>query len=140
MTNISWQAPVEVDARISLGSKPQNFEWYPEEEGQLAVDVYQTDQELIIISTIAGVGPDDIEITLNNDLVTIRGQRQKGDTAPKEDYFYQECYWGSFSRSIVLPVEINPGEASVSLKYGLLKIVLPKIMSNGPVRLDIKEE
>jgi HSP20 family protein len=76
-------------------------------EGQLSVDVYQTEDSLVITSTIAGVNPEDLEVTLNNDVVTIRGKRQPERQVTQEDYFYQECYWGGFSRSIVLPVEVR---------------------------------
>jgi HSP20 family protein len=119
-----------------------NIAWYDGEyEGQLAVDVYQTDNALIIRSTIAGVKSEDLEITLNDDVVTIRGRRSADMEVPKEDYFYQECYWGSFSRSIVLPMEVKSQEARASLKNGVLTIVLPKSRdANMPVTVKVEAE
>lgn len=98
-----------------------------EEEGQLAVDVFQDKNHVIIKSTIAGVEPEDIEITFDNDMITIRGARQKDTTIDEEDYFYQECYWGGFSRSIILPVDVDEEKIEATIKNGVLTIKLPKI-------------
>jgi len=97
-----------------------------EEEGQLAVDVFQTENEIVIQSTIAGVNPEDLDITIENEMVTIAGERKKPQDIPPENYFYQECYWGSFSRSIILPEQIKAEEATAELKNGILTIKLPK--------------
>src|SRR3989344_4301515 len=82
-------------------------DWLSEYEGQLTIDMYQTKDNVIIKSTIAGVKPEDIDVTIANDMVTIRGERRRDFEAASEDYFYQECYWGSFSRSVVLPVDVD---------------------------------
>jgi len=97
-----------------------------EEEGQLSVDVYQDNNNIIIKSTIAGVEPEDIDITFDNDMITIRGKRKKDLTVDEDDYFYQECYWGSFSRSIILPVEVEEEKIKATIKNGVLTIILPK--------------
>lgn len=97
-----------------------------EEEGQLAVDVYQDKDSVIIKSTIAGVEPEDVEVSFDNDMITIRGKRQKDRTIEEQDYFYQECYWGGFSRSIILPVEVKPDKIEATIKNGILTITLPK--------------
>jgi len=112
----------------TIGSpSADNMSWYNGEyEGQLSVDVYQTADSLVVRSTIAGVKPEDLEITLNDDVITIRGKRYQESAAPREDYFYQECYWGGFSRSIVLPMEVKSADAKASLKNGVLTVVLPK--------------
>jgi len=102
-------------------------EWLPESEGQLTIDVYQTPSHIIIKSTIAGVKAEDLDITITNDMVTIRGQRQKDEEIKTEDYYYQECYWGAFSRSVILPVDVQADEAEAGLKNGILTIKLPKI-------------
>lgn len=102
-------------------------EWLPESEGQLTIDVYQTPTHIVIKSTIAGVKPEDLDITITNDMVTIRGQRQKDEEIKTEDYYYQECYWGAFSRSVILPVDVEAENAEASLKNGILTIKLPKI-------------
>jgi HSP20 family protein len=95
-------------------------------EGQLTIDVYQTDNEIVIKSTIAGVKPEDLDVSINNDMVTIKGERKNEEIVTGENYYYQECYWGHFSRSIVLPVDIISDKAEASLKNGILTIRLPK--------------
>ncbi|MFA6198007.1 MAG: Hsp20/alpha crystallin family protein [Patescibacteria group bacterium] len=94
--------------------------------GQLAVDVYQTPKEIIIKSTIGGVQPEDLDISINHDLVTIRGVRRQEEVINEEDYIYKECHWGGFSRSIILPVDVKEDRIKASLKNGILTIVLPK--------------
>jgi HSP20 family protein len=97
-----------------------------EEEGQLSVDVYQDRDNVIIKSTIAGVEPEDIDLSFDNDMITIRGKRQQDLSIRKENYFYQECYWGGFSRSIILPVEVLSEKIKATIKNGILTIILPK--------------
>ena len=109
-------------------------------EGQLSVDVYQTDNEVVIKSTIAGVKVEDIDISFNNDMLTIKGIRKKDYEVEPENYFYQECYWGGFSRSIILPVEVKDEEITATLKNGILTIVLPKSESTGHKTVKVKEE
>lgn len=109
-------------------------------EGQLAIDVFQTPEEIIIKSTIAGAKPEDIDISINNDMVTIRGQRMGEVNASEEDYLYQEIYWGGFSRSIVLPVEVNADESEASLKNGVLTIKLPKAKKTKSISVKVRGE
>lgn len=97
-----------------------------EAEGQLTVDVYQTPDTIVIKSTIAGVRPEDLDVSITNDMVTIRGARRHDEETKEEDYFYRECYWGNFSRSIILPVDIIAEKADASLKDGILTIRIPK--------------
>jgi HSP20 family protein len=101
-------------------------DWLSEYEGQLTIDMFQTKDNVIIKSTIAGVKPEDIDVTIANDMVTIRGERKRDFDASSEDYFYQECYWGSFSRSVVLPVDVDIENVGADLKDGILTVVLPK--------------
>lgn len=95
-------------------------------EGQLTIDVYQTENDVVIKSTIAGVKPEDLDVSINNDMVTIRGERKNEEEVTGENYYYQECYWGSFSRSVVMPTDIIPEKAEASLKNGILTIRLPQ--------------
>ncbi len=95
-------------------------------EGQLTIDVYQTDEAIVIKSTIAGVKPEDLDVAINNDMVTIKGERKNEEDVPDGNYYYQECYWGPFSRSILLPVDIIADKSEASLKNGILTIKLPK--------------
>jgi HSP20 family protein len=106
-------------------SEPQ--EWLPDSEGQLTIDVYQTPIDIVIKSTIAGVSPEDLDITITNDMVTIKGKREKDEVISDGDYYYQECYWGAFSRSVILPVDVEAEKAEASMKNGILTIRLPKI-------------
>ena len=131
----------EVIVVPSVGSpSAENMSWYSSEyEGQLAVDVYQTKDSLVVRSTIAGVKPEDLEITLNDDVITIRGKRAAEAEVPKEDYFYQECYWGGFSRSIILPTEIMPEKVEAALKNGVLTVRLPKAKKSKSISVKVKE-
>ncbi len=96
------------------------------DEGQLAVDVCQTDKKIIIQSTIAGVNPENLNISLNHDLLTIKGKRDAGDKIKDTEYLYQECYWGNFSRSIILPSEVDNKKIDAELENGVLTIILKK--------------
>ncbi len=107
-------------------------------EGQLTIDVYQTDNDIIIKSTIAGVKPEDLEVSINNDMVTIKGERKTEEDIEEENYYYQECYWGSFSRSVVLPVDVLPDKSEASLKNGILTIKLPKAATNQTKRIQVR--
>ncbi len=117
--------------------KSSQEEWL-EEDGQLSVDVYQTKDNIVIKSTIAGVKPEDIDISINNDMITIRGTRHQEQTIDKEDFFYQECYWGNFSRSIILPVEVKTEEISAELENGVLIITLPKATKSKAINIKVK--
>lgn len=107
------------------------------EEGILTVDVYQTEDEIVIKSTIAGVGANDIDISITKDIITIKGKRQHEEKVRGSDYYYQEIHWGSFSRSIILPEEIDPDKAKASMKSGLLTLHLPKLSKNKTRKLRI---
>ncbi len=104
-------------------------------EGQLAIDVFQTEKKIIIKSTIAGVKPEDLKISLHHDLLTIKGERSLGETVKEEDYLYRECYWGPFSRSIILPAEVDGKRVEAELESGVLTITLYK---NNPSEIEIK--
>jgi len=118
--------------------KELNNEIFEEGEGQLTIDVYQNPDEIIVESTIAGVKPEDLDISITNEAVTIRGKREKLEEIKDEDYFYQECYWGKFSRSIILPQEIDSEKSVASLKNGILTIKLPKLNRQKTKKLKVK--
>lgn len=109
-----------------------------ESEGQLTIDVYQTDDDIIIESTVAGVEPDDLDIDISSESVTIRGERRRSNEVSEENYLYQECYWGKFSRSIILPQEIDPDKAKAEFKNGVLRVRLPKIAKGKMRKLKVK--
>lgn len=110
-----------------------------ESEGQLTVDVYQTPDDIVVESTLAGVKPDDIDIDVTSESVTIRGERHNENKVDESDYFYQECFWGKFSRSIILPQEVDPDKAHSSLKNGVLTIRLPKVHRNKSKKLKVSK-
>ncbi len=117
--------------------EPKNWIEEEEEEGELLVDVYQEGENIVIRSTVAGVKPEDLDIDINNDMITIRGKRKQIDNINSGDFFYQECYWGSFSRSVILPCEVYASRAKASLKDGVLKIVLPRSQKERSVKLSV---
>lgn len=95
-------------------------------EGQLTIDVYQTETEIVIKSTIAGVKPEDLDVSISNDMITIKGERKNEEVVEDNGYYYRECYWGLFSRSVVLPTDVLPEKIDATLKNGILTIRLPK--------------
>ena len=111
-------------------------EWMNEEEfeGQLAVDVYQTKDTIVIKAPIAGVKPEDIDVAISEDVVTIRGDRKEETTITKENYYVQECFWGSFSRSVILPTSTVAEKANASLNAGVLTIEIPKVVPEDKVK------
>ena len=120
--------------------KKDTNDWMAESEGQLTIDVYQTPNEIVIMSTIAGVNPESIDITMANDMITIKGNRKKNEEVKEEDYYYQECYWGPFSRSVILPIDVEVDQAQASMKNGILTIRLPKIEKIKTKKIRIKAE
>lgn len=114
--------------------------WMEEEneEGQLTIDVHQTGDDIIVQTMVAGVRPEDLDISITRDMVTIKGKREKFSGVSEEDYFYKELYWGSFSRTVLLPQEIDPEEAEAAEKNGLLTLRLPKIDKDKKRNLRVK--
>ncbi len=98
----------------------------PEDEGELTVDIYDAGDAIVIQSTVAGVKPEDLEISIIDDTVTVKGRRSPPEGVHEASYYYKELFWGNFSRSIILPEEVEDGESDATLKYGLLTIRLPK--------------
>ena len=95
-------------------------------EGELALDVYLTDKAVIVRTAMAGVSPEDVQISLMNDLLTIRGERKEEEKVQHDQYLVQECHWGSFSRSVVLPVPVTSEGAEAVMKNGVLRIILAR--------------
>ena len=130
----------------SFGGKEEKLmeeekDWLEEaegEEGQLTIDVYQNPSDIVIKSTIAGVSPEDIDISITNDMVTIRGKRTKDEKIEAENYYYQELYWGAFSRSVILPVEVEADKAKATIKNGILTIKLPKSEKIKTKKIQVK--
>ena len=108
------------------------------EDGELTVDVYQTPTEIVIKTMVAGVKPEDLDISITRDMVTLKGKRESERFVKAEDYFHQELYWGSFSRTIMLPAEVEVDESEAIEKHGLLIIRLPKIDKNRQAKLRVR--
>lgn len=109
-------------------------------EGQLALDVYQTANEIVIVAPIAGVKMNDISVTVTEDVLTIKGKRYLEFNIPDEDYLTQECFWGDFSRSIVLPSSADTGKINASMKDAVLKISIPRTERTKTRLIRIKSE
>jgi len=126
---------------VSTEDDAVSSSWIEEEsekEGELTVDVYQTPEMIVIKSMIAGVRPDDLDVTIARDVVTIRGKREEERIANEDDYYVRELYWGSFSRTIQLPEEIDVDEAEAVEKHGLLILKLPKLDKKRSSKLKVR--
>lgn len=113
-------------------------DWLGEElEGQLAVDVYQTKESVVIKAPIAGVKAEDIDVSVSEDVVTLRGERKEETEVSRENYYVQECYWGSFSRSVILPTSTVAEKAVASLKDGVLTLTIPKVVQEKVKKIKV---
>ena len=108
----------ETEAQLTTQKESQD-------EGHLTVDVFKRGDDIIIQSTIAGTDPNDMDISITKDMVTIKGHRKQEEKTKSSDYYHRELYWGSFSRSIILPVDIDSDNSKASIKNGVLTIKLP---------------
>ena len=128
--------------KTDLGSLPEITEpaneWMEEAEGQLAIDVYQTPKEVIIKAPIAGVKSENIDVAINDDMVTIKGERKIEQEVKEDNYYCQECYWGAFSRSVILPVTVAVEKSKAKLKDGILTVTLPKARSARAKKIRVR--
>jgi HSP20 family protein len=109
--------------------KNSKEQWIEEEndEAELTVDVYQTNTEIIVQTMVAGVRPEDLELTISRDMITIKGKREESRTIEEDNYYVKELYWGKFSRTISLPQEVEPEEVEATEKHGLLTVKIKKV-------------
>ncbi len=132
----------KVDPRSTKGPEGGEVQaekkWEEDVDAELTVDLYQTPSDIIVQTMVAGVSPDNLSITITRDMITIKGKREENQSIDKENYFVQELYWGSFSRTISLPEEVDPEEAEAVERHGLLIIKLPKLDKNRETKLKIK--
>ncbi len=132
-------AEMEQDERQDEGGDAWNDQGVePEQDGELPVDMYHTPEKIVIRALIAGVSPEDLDIAITRDMVTIKGHREEDREAPEEDYYHHELYWGGFSRTILLPEEVQIDEAEAKEKHGMLTIVLPKLDKARSARLKVR--
>lgn len=141
LARASAAAPV-AKIPVARAEEPEVVEETHEDgpDGQLAIDVYQTPTDIIIRAPIAGVAkPEDIEINIAHDVVTIRGERKPDAKVASGDYLYQECYWGRFSRSVVLPQEVDAEGAVANFsRNGILSLRLPKLVRERARKIAVR--
>src|SRR3989344_3910019 len=126
----------ETKERLPKKSKEEDSDF----EGELAIDVYETDTEFVVQSTIAGIKAENLDITIENDIVTVKGSREKQVTEETKKYYYQECYWGAFSRQVILPEEVDGSKAEAAIKDGVLTLRIPKVVKIQKRKIAIKQE
>jgi HSP20 family protein len=110
-----------------------------ETDGQLAVDVYETESDFVVLAAIAGISSKEVEIQIDKDMLVIKGCRQNPENNKNKNYFYQECYWGSFSRKIILPEDIDVSHSQAEFNKGVLTVKFPKNLINNKKDISIKE-
>jgi len=128
----------ERHAHLGLSREKDMIPSGDEPAGELAVDVYQTPEAIVVKALIAGVHPGSIDISLSREMVTISGSRQDEKEVDEDHYFQRELYWGSFSRTILLPEEVDVDLAEASEKHGILMIRLPKINKKRQTKLKVR--
>ena len=136
----SRSSRVETEIEVNEEKDPflHTYQEEEDEDGELPVDVYHTDTEIIAQAFVAGVRPDELHITITRDTLTIKGKRQVSHKIDDEEYCIRELYWGSFSRVIDLPAEVEPEEAEAVEKHGLIIIKLPKIDKQKRASIKVK--
>lgn len=108
-------------------------------EGELSLDVYDEGDNLVIEAPIAGVSLDDLDINYSQGVLTVKGERKRERNVETDQYLTSECYWGKFSRSVFLPVEIDTKKIKAYLKNGILTIILPKLDLPANVNINISK-
>lgn len=118
---------------------PAADEWDEEEQvpGQLAVDVYETKEKLVVKGRVAGVNKSDLDVSIADNTLSIRGTLSAGNEDDVENYFVQECYWGEFSRSLALPVPVKEDEIEAVLKDGVLTISFTKVKQDTVKKIQV---
>lgn len=142
---IKPEAPKKKEAEEEINNFPISEETDEKalknnQEGQLSVDVYETDSSIVVESIVGGVKIEDINISVSNNVLTLKGIRKKMEETDVRNYFVAECFWGSFSRSIILPSEVDIDAVKATMKNGILKIVLPKASAEKVKKITIDIE
>ena len=136
---IGMPAPTQQDDDDTTAAAPSSDEWDEEETvpGQLAVDVYETRERLVVKARTAGVNKNDLDVSIADNTLSIRGTLSAGNEEDVENYFVQECYWGEFSRSIALPVPVKEDEIEAVLKDGVLTISFTKLKQDTVKKIQV---
>lgn len=130
----------EVATDSSAAPQPADDDQWDDNEpvaGQLAVDVYETKEKLVVKGRVAGVNKADLDVSISDNTLTIKGTLSAGNEDGVENYFLQECYWGEFSRSIVLPVPVKEDEIEAMLKDGVLTISFSKLKQDTVKKIQV---
>jgi HSP20 family protein len=133
------EAPATEDAATPQPVADDTDEWDEGEPvaGQLAVDVYETKEKLVVKGRVAGVNKSDLDVSISDNTLTVRGTLSAGNEEGVENYFLQECYWGEFSRSLVLPVPVKEDEIEAVLKDGVLTISFSKLKQDTVKKIEV---
>ncbi|MEK7543229.1 MAG: Hsp20/alpha crystallin family protein [Patescibacteria group bacterium] len=131
------KAKAKSDA-LSVSEEASMFE--SDSDGRLTVDVFQDGDDVVVQSAVAGVHEKDVDVHIAGDSVTIRGKRNKSNEIKEKDYYYQECFWGQFSRTVILPEEVDPEKSTATIKNGILTIRMPKIEKQKTKKLKVKQD
>jgi len=127
------KAELKPEDKLELKEEPQT-------EGELAIDVYETNGDIIVRSTIGGIKAEDLDISVEGDMVSIRGTRENKIEREGKKYFYQECYWGAFARRVILPEKVDGSKARASMKDGVLTLTIPKLHQEKKRKIAVKQE
>jgi HSP20 family protein len=122
---------------VKAEAKEEN-KWFAKKEGQLVIDMYETEDELVVQTAIAGAKPEEINVVIENDTLSISGKRELKRKDANVKYLYQECFWGNFSREIILPTEVDPSRVKAVMEEGILTIRIPKIDREKRRKIEIK--
>ena len=118
---------IEIDESIDFLEEEKIIATKQDDEAELAIDMYQTPTDIIIRTMVAGVKPDDLELSITRDTITIRGEREENRNIDEDNYFAKELYWGKFSRTFPLPMEVEPEEVDATERHGLVTIKIKKV-------------
>ena len=136
--NFKKSLPKTMSNKKTLDAENQNESSWLNGDGQLAVNVYQTDSDLVLQTAVAGVKAEELDVIIEDEVITIKGSRPN-PLQESGDYFIEECYWGPFSRKIILPVEVDSSRADAAMKEGILTIRIPKIQREKKKKIMVKE-
>lgn len=136
---LSDDVPADNDRVVanSAASSAEELDDEPPMMGQLAVDVYETKDKLVVKARTAGINKNDLDVSLSDNTVSVRGTLSAGHEEGAENYFLQECYWGEFSRSIVLPVPVQEDNIEAMLKDGVLTISFVKVQQDTVKKIPV---
>ncbi len=118
----------------------KEWELLTEKGAELSIDLYETDDDIVLQSTIAGIKAKDLDISIEDNMLIIKGIRKKPESDSFKKYLYQECYWGPFLKKIILPEKIDPAKIKAIVEEGILTVRVAKIEKKNKRKIEIKEK